>query len=282
MKTKRLFLFAGYHPKNIVDDALTYYVKSLSKFGDVVLCMDCDCPTSETNKLKKYTLHTIATRHGEYDFGSYKRAYLWAYENLKLTDYDFVYLVNDSVYGPMYPLERYFDAMENMGHDAFGLVTKNRTSHPHIQSWFIGTKPDIFLSNWFDSFMRNIKKLADKGQITSQYENGFSKLVLEHGYTWDCLYSVFNRGVYNKVKKLYKSGMPFMKKVAFTRNHGGLGRQVLYVLNHVDKNLSDAILSSAKQQYGEKQVKWLLTKNPIKTAFRNIRHVLCKVFIEGI
>ena len=72
MKTKRLFLFAAYHPKNIVDDALVYYVKSLSKFGDVVLCMDSDCPTSEMNKLKKYTLHTIATRHGEYDFGSYK------------------------------------------------------------------------------------------------------------------------------------------------------------------------------------------------------------------
>ena len=235
MKTKRLFLFAGYHPKNIVDDALVYYVKSLSKFGDVVLCMDSDCPDLETNKIKKYTLHTIVTRHGEYDFGSYKRAYLWAYENLKLTDYDFVYLVNDSVYGPMYPLGRYFDAMENMGHDAFGLVTKKHTSHPHIQSWFIGTKPDIFLSDWFDGFMRNIKKLADKGQITSQYENGFSKLVVEHGSTWDCLYHVFNRGVYNKVKKLYKSGMPFMKKVVFIRNHGGLGHQVLYVLNHVDK-----------------------------------------------
>ena len=73
-----------------------------------------------------------------------------------------------------------------------------------------------------------------------------------------------------------------MKKVVFIRNHGGLGHQVLYVLNHVDKNLSDAILSSAKQQYGEKQVNWLLTKNPIKIAYRNIRHMLCKVFIEGI
>ena len=73
-----------------------------------------------------------------------------------------------------------------------------------------------------------------------------------------------------------------MKKVAFTRNHGGLGRQVLYVLNHIDSELSDAILSSAKHQYGEQQVKWLLTANPIKIAYRNIKHALRKIFIEGI
>ncbi|MBR4891690.1 MAG: hypothetical protein IKZ34_00720 [Alphaproteobacteria bacterium] len=282
MKTKRLFLFAGYHPKNIIDDALVHYVKSLSKFGDIVLCMDSDCPDSEINKIKKHTLHSITARHGEYDFGSYKRAYLWACDNLKLSDYDFVYLVNDSVYGPLYPLDRYFDAMENMGHPAFGLVTKKYTTHPHIQSWFIGTKPEIFLSDWFDKFMRQIKKLANKGQITTLYENGFSELIVKHGFTWDCLYSVFNRGVYNKIQKLYMSGMPFMKKVAFTRNHGGLGRQVLYVLNQIDKKTADAILDSAKQQYGEQHVKWFLTKNTIKIAYRNIKHTLCKIFIEGI
>ena len=282
MKTKRLFLFAGYHPKNIIDDALVHYVKSLSKFGDIVLCMDSDCPDSEINKIKKHTLHSITARHGEYDFGSYKRAYLWACDNLKLSDYDFVYLVNDSVYGPLYPLDRYFDAMENMGHPAFGLVTKKYTTHPHIQSWFIGTKPEIFLSDWFDKFMRQIKKLANKGQITTLYENGFSELIVKHGFTWDCLYSVFNRGVYNKIQKLYMSGMPFMKKVAFTRNHGGLGRQVLYVLNQIDKKTADAILDSAKQQYGEQHVKWFLTKNTIKIAYINIKHTLCKIFIEGI
>ena len=130
--------------------------------------------------------------------------------------------------------------------------------------------------------MRKIKKLPDKGQITSQYENGFSRLVVEHGFTWDCLYSVFNRGVYNKIKMLYQSGMPFMKKVAFTRNHGALSRQILYVRKHLDSKLSDVILSSAKQQYGEQHIKWFLTKNPIKIAYRNIKHFFCKVFIEGI
>jgi len=145
--TKRLFLFAGYHPRGIIDDALVHYIKTLSAFGDVVLHMDYDCPASELSKIKKYTKHAAALRHGEYDFGSYKRAYLWSLENLKLSDYDFVYLLNDSVYGPFYEMGRYFHAMENMGHDAFGMVSKRHSIKPHIQSWFIGTKPCIFTSN---------------------------------------------------------------------------------------------------------------------------------------
>ena len=74
-KRKRLFLFAGYDKDGIVDESLLMYVSAVSKFGDVILCMDSDCPSKELKKLKNITLHTISTRHREYDFGSYKRAY---------------------------------------------------------------------------------------------------------------------------------------------------------------------------------------------------------------
>lgn len=275
---KRLFLFAGYNKQGIVDPALVYYLNALSKFGDIILFMDSDCPDSELAKVKKYTIHASAKRHGEYDFGSYKRGYIWAMENLKLSDYDFVYLVNDSVYGPLYPLDRYINAMENMGHDAFGIVKNPHRKHPHIQSWFIGTKPVIFLSKWFNDFMLSITQQPDKYEITKLYEDGFSNLVTEHNHTWDGLYSVPRRGVYNRIKHLYLIGMPFMKKVAFQRHHGGLSDQTIFVLEHVNKKLSDAILQSAIQQYGKKYIDWLLTTNPIKIAFRKAYHAVYKLF----
>lgn len=280
--TKRLFLFAGYNQNGVVDDALVYYVGALSKFGDIVLCMDSDCEKTELNKLKKFVLNASATRHGEYDFGSYKRAYIWAKQNLDLAEYDFIYLVNDSVYGPLYDMSRYFDAMENMGHDGFGIVKNPHYDHPHIQSWFVGLKPSVFSTDWFDEFMHAITKLKDKGAITKLYEQGLSKIILEHGLTWDCLYCVPGRGVYNKIKKLYKSGMPLMKKVAFTRNHGALGGQISYVLRHTNQTAAAAILSSANTLYGEKYIKKLLTHNPIKIAYRNIKHAIHKLFVEGI
>jgi lipopolysaccharide biosynthesis protein len=281
-RKKRLFLFAGYNKSCAVDDALAYYVKKLSKFGDIVLSMDCECSTSELKKIKPITKHAIATRHNEYDFGSYKRAYIWAKDNLDLSTYDYVYLVNDSVYGPLYPLERYFDAMENMGHDGFGIVKNPNPKHPHIQSWFIGLTPSIFTSDWFNGFMTSITKLPSKGAITREYEQGLSKQISENGFTWDCLYTVSGRGVYNRIKKLFVHGMPFMKKSAFNRNHGALGGQIKYILNHTAPDLKSVIIKSATDEYGVKYIKWLITKNPIKILLRNIRHALRKILVEGI
>lgn len=282
MKQKRLFLFAGYNAAGIVDDALVYYVKSLSKFGDVVLVMDSDCPDSELKKVQKFTAYVSAVRHGEYDFGSYKRAYIWATENLKLSDYDYVYMVNDSVYGPFYDLAPYFKAMENYDVDAFGMVSKPHQHKAHIQSWFIGLRPSVFLTDWYDQFMRSITKQQSKGTITRVYELGFTKLIESHNLTWRCMYSVYNRGVYNRIMRLYKIGMPFMKKVAFTRHYGAFGRQILYVMNRLSPELRQITLESARGQYGENRVNKLLTKNPIKTMFRHIRYGLYKLFIKGI
>lgn len=282
MTQKRLFLFAGYDKDGIIDDALVHYARAVSEFGDIVLCMDSDCKASELKKVQKYCVHTIGTRHGEYDFGSYKRAYIWATENLNLSNYNFVYLINDSVYGPLYDLAPYFSKMESGTFDAFGLVKKPHHDHPHIQSWFIGLRPSIFMTDWFDNFMRNITKLKSKGLITREYEHGLSRAITAHNLTWACLYTVKNRGIYNHVKKLYRAKMPFMKRAAFNRHHGALGQQILYVLQHIPASTRDAILSSARRTYGTPYVDWLLTKNPLRIIYRRIQHATRKLFIEGI
>ena len=56
----------------------------------------------------------------------------------------------------------------------------------------------------------------------------------------------------------------------------------MYVLNHTNPKLRKIILQNAKRVYGEKYIYWLLTKNPIKIAYRNIRRLFIKLFIEGI
>ena len=279
---KRLFLFAAYDKSGVIDSSLIYYIKTLSKFGDIVFFMDSDTNANELEKLKSYTIYADGIRHGEYDFGSYKRAYQWAKANIDTSKYDYIYLVNDSVYGPLYDMDRYFRAMEGSGHDAFGLVKNPHKEHPHIQSWFVGLTQDVFSSDWFDHFIQQVTKLANKGEITHLYEHGLSRKIVENGYTWDCLYSVPGRGIYNKVKRLYLSGVPFIKRVAFTRNHGALGGQIKYILNHISMDASDAIKNSAERLYGTGYIKWLLTKNPLKIIYRNIKHALHKIFIEGL
>lgn len=277
-KTKRLFLVAGYDKSGVADASLLYMVRALHEFGDVIVHMDNDPADDSIKKLAPYTLSARAARHGEYDFGSYKQAYLFARDHGILNNYDIVYMINDSVYGPLTDLGVALDKMERMHHGAFGLVCNPNKEHPHIQSWLIGMRRDVFLSAWFDEFITGVRRQSGKGIITALYEQGFTKLAASHGISWGCLYTVANRGVYNLVKKLYRDGMPFMKKVAFCRHNGALGRQIDYVLRHVNADVRTAILENARRTWGAEYIHWLLTKNPFKITMRATKYFLTKAY----
>ncbi len=276
MSIKRLFLVAAYDRMGHVDASLEYYVRELSQYGDVIVHMDNDCDDGSIKKLAPFTIAETAARHGEYDFGSYKRAYMYASFAGILSDYDFVYLANDSVYGPLADIGPILNEMESLDVDAFGPVCNPNPAHPHIQSWFIGMRATVFLAPWFKKFIQSVRKQTDKGSVTKLYEQGFTALVSKHGLAWGCIYTVENRGIYNQIKKLYRGGLPFMKKVAFSRHGGRLGRQILYVLNHIAPDARASILENARRTWGAEYIDWLLTNNPVKILMRGVKYALGK------
>jgi len=274
---KRLFLIAGYEAKGNINPAIVHQVRELSKHGDCVFVMDYDARESELAKLKTYCIYTLAIRHREYDFGSYKRGFTWAMENLDLSNYDFMYMLNDSVYGPLFDIESYLKEMESFGTEAFGMVKKTGGRFEHIQSWFIGMTKTVFLSQWFKQFILSVKQLKTKTDVTELYENGFTQQLNDKEIQWKCLYNIYNRGIYNRIKHLFKIRMPFMKKLAWTRHYGSLGRQILFVLNRLPPNLRRDILISARDTLGTQYVNWLLTKNPLKIFIRKIKYIISRL-----
>lgn len=88
---RRLFLFAGYDKTGKIGSSLLWYLKSLANHGDVIFVADSDINQGELEKLESLTLHNEAAAHGEYDFGSYKRAFGWAKENADLNKYEYIY-----------------------------------------------------------------------------------------------------------------------------------------------------------------------------------------------
>jgi lipopolysaccharide biosynthesis protein len=285
MLAKRLFLFAAYDPaaprRGVVDDSLLVYLRELSRLGDIVLYMDNDVDPAQMKKLAPYVLHAGASRHGEYDFGSYKRAYLWARGNLRLADYDWVYMVNDSVYAPTRPLRPTIVRLESAGRQATGMVCNPSKRHPHIQSWFIGMSPAVFNAKWFDEFIRDVRPQSQKGSVTNLYEHGFTRHLLAKNIPWVCEYTIKNRGVYNRIEYLFRRGFPFIKKSAFTRHNGALGRQILRVLNRAPRNVRSAVIQNAARVWGSDYVSHLLTNNPLKTTGRGIAYVLHKILTKG-
>ena len=276
-RNKRLFLFAAYDQNGIIDDALIYYVSTLSKFGDIIVCLDSDCQESETKKLKHYTIHTISGRHKEYDFGSYKRAFQYAKDKKILKNYETMYLVNDSVFGPLFDVKNTLLKLESLPSDAAGMVESKHKTHSFMESWFIRLNASVFLSSWFDDFISSVIKEANKYEITIKYEHGLSNLIKNNNLSWSCLYKIYGRETYNRPKTLFIMGCPFIKKASFIRHNGAAGAQIKYTLRHADKSAAAAVLKTANRVYGEKYMNWLLTSNPFKIMSRNIKYAITKL-----
>ncbi len=273
----RLFLFAGYDKDSIVDDAMVYYVSCLSEHGDVIICMDNDLKKSELNKLKPFTIYTLAQKHGEYDFGSYKRCFQYARDKNILKNYDVMYLVNDSVFGPLFDIKNILQDLESLKTDAAGIIVSKHKTHAFMESWFVRLNKKIFTSTWFDEFISNVQKEKNKTDITIKYEHGLTNLIKNHNCLWDGLYKCYGRFTYNNPKKLFKMGCPFIKKASFIRHNGSAGKQIKYVLKHADKNAMCTIMKTANRVYGEKHMKWLLTSNPLKIFLRNVKYAIQKM-----
>lgn len=232
---KRLTVFAHYDKDNIIDEYVIYYLEALKEIcNTIIFVSDCFLPENEQNKIKNIADYIIAEKHGEYDFGSYKRGFLLAKE-LSL-DYDELLFVNDSCYGPFYPFRTVFNKMNKKQCDFWGLtanyygIKKKKDNYVierayHIQSYFLLFKKTVFQSEIFNDFITKISKCADKNEIIFNYEIGLSKLLFDNGFKsatyvrpffnsknctidkWDEI--ILKRGFPLLKTEIIKKGLPF-------------------------------------------------------------------------
>ena len=272
---KRLFLFAAYDSQAKVSETDLYYLKALKPYGDIRFVADNDLDASQQAKLEGLVSFLRAERHGEYDFGSYKRAM----EGADLAAYDVVYLLNDSVVGPLTDLGYHLGRLERSGADAFGLAWHPSSRHSsHLQSWFIGLTPKVFRSEWFQVFMRSVHQVSDKNAVCELYETGLSTLLARQGISVYAPYTLKGKSVYNRPLKLFREGYPFIKKASFTRHGGNMGAQLYKVVEGMEPALRKALVADFDRLYGAGFMDHLLNRNPFRMLGRYLKHVRKKFF----
>lgn len=187
---KRLCVFAHWDKDNFADDYVLYYLNSLKDIcSTIVFVSDCE-RLSNIEEVSNIVDFTIIEKHNEYDFGSYKRGFLFAKENN--LEFDELLFVNDSCYGPFFPLKSIFDKMSKKKCDFWGITRNNfgikigntnlHTWSPHIQSYFLVFRPQVFNSPVFMNFINSITHQEDKAEIIYKYEIGLSKLLRMSGF----------------------------------------------------------------------------------------------------
>jgi lipopolysaccharide biosynthesis protein len=223
---KRLAIFAGYDKDKIIDDYVIYYLEKLKQVSDIIFVYDNRFPHSELKKVQKLTIHQICKKHGEYDFGSYKRGYLWAQKEGILKDYDSLIFCNDSVYGPfqdLQPIFNRFDLDENI--DFWGIfLSLSKTGNTHIQSYFTVFKRRVYLNKVFSSFISSIEKKENKKAIIKDFEVGLSKCLQKNEFCLGSLFAGHHNEPHGKqIFKLIEKGFPFIKRSIFDITSGAEG-----------------------------------------------------------
>ncbi len=191
MSEKKLAIFAHWDKDNLIEDYVVYYVKALKEMVEkLIFVSDCDIADEELKKLENFADIVIAHRHGEYDFGSYKKGYLYAFENNLLDDFDELILANDSCYAPIFPFSEMFNTMAQKNLDFWGVTTNSMDSKSkkpfeklHIQSYFLVFTKKVFLSDTFKIFINSIKP-CEKKLVIKNYEMKLTGLLANSGFKY--------------------------------------------------------------------------------------------------
>jgi lipopolysaccharide biosynthesis protein len=251
--TRRLFVFAGYDRDGIIDAHVVNYVSGLSAMGDVIFVTDNDAGASELDKIRTHALYAAAARHGEYDFGSYKRGFIRAADARILDNYDYVYFVNDSVFGPFFPLGGILERLESGRPDVSGMFRSAKDGKRFVQSWFWGVEKRVFMSDWFGGFIRGIAPQDSKQKVVAEYELGMNRLFEAHGCRVAAHIAHDKKHLTRHPLYFFRKGMPFLKKNAATRPHAHIS-EVRKILRRLPRAHSEMILGYLARTAGKRHV----------------------------
>ncbi|WP_322889296.1 MULTISPECIES: rhamnan synthesis F family protein [unclassified Yoonia] len=180
---RRVAVFASYTGDGILPPQVLPYLEGLQDLTEaIVVVCDNELQPGEVEKLSGLAAHVITGRHGEYDFGSYKRGVVWLEQAGLMTSADDLILCNDSCYGPIGSFEPMFAKMEAKALDFWGATDSDEFAY-HLQSYFVVLTRKVFSSADFQRFISGIEKQPNVQEVIMKYEIGMTQTLVKAGFS---------------------------------------------------------------------------------------------------
>ncbi|ODR21746.1 hypothetical protein BHQ23_11380 [Mycobacterium gordonae] len=178
---RALVFFAHFDPQGVVDPYVTYYLEQLHRIGATIIFVS-GSPTltpESVAPLRSLCAGIYTRRTLSLDFGSWHLAWrLLGQHGWSLDQFDRLVLANDSVYGPLFPIEEMWGSFR--GADMYGAIESEEFG-AHLQSfflaWDLNPRTRAFLSRFWDRF----QYIVDKNKLIRRYEIGLSKRARKAG-----------------------------------------------------------------------------------------------------
>lgn len=235
--TGRVAVFASFSADGIIHPYIVHYLRGLRQVCDkIIFCSDNYFSNDETCKISPYVDYFLCNRHGEYDFGSYKRGIQRARELGFLQNANELLLCNDSCYGPIGGFSNLFSSMNEKDCDFWGLTANTEFGY-HLQSYFLLFKRTVFTSDVFENFFGSVKAEDTVRDVVLNYEVRMTSIFASAGFRHECYINDNMAGVVDAKASdsnltrlpelLIKSGCPLIKVKAFQHfdaNRNGIER----------------------------------------------------------
>ena len=195
--SRRAVVFAHHDRDNLVDDYVVYYCRKLRAISDdLCFISTSNLPASELDRLNGLADEIKTRENRGFDFESYRLGLA----RLDYDDFDEIILCNDSVFGPLFPLENLFAGMASSDCDFWG-ITQSLAFAYHIQSYFLVFKKSAFKSRAMHNFWHGLPIAPTKEDIIQKYEVRLSQALIQGG---------LKPGVYIDSMMNLKSGYSFL------------------------------------------------------------------------
>lgn len=213
---RRVAILAHWDPDGVVDPYVLYYLDALKRIGYTTI-LASSCARLKPSAALAESADAVVLRHCTgYDYASLKGAQ----ECLPgVLDARELLMTNDSVIGPIHPLEPVHGAMDALDCDFWGLL-ESEDRVPHLQGYHLVFRRTALQHPAFRAFWANVDTNADKEHLIAVYELQLTLFLLHQGLrgatflSADCLPKTWVPGHnYPYWRQLLRySGYPFVKR----------------------------------------------------------------------
>lgn len=187
---KRLGIVVLFDKSGCIDRYIDYLLSSIKVlFYKLVIVINGSIEEKDLIKLKRYTQNLFIRENKGFDAGAYKDVLLKFISREEWFEYDEITLMNDTFYGPFYPLRDMWDAFDETEVDFWGI-----TRHPdgqaiphHIQAYFLTIRKRMLQSREFLIFWETMPELKDVADAIREFEVRFTTFFEERGFAWKTL-----------------------------------------------------------------------------------------------
>ena len=251
---ERLGIFVFYDNAGILDSYFAYLLSAFSPFcQEIIIAVNGEIEQDSLKRLKSYSNHVLIRANIGFDAGAYKDIFQTYFPLIQEKGFDEVILLNDTFYGPLYPLKEILECFDEKTADFWGITRHPEGIWPdgkrfpeHIQSYFFAVKKRMLYSEAFWKFWKDMRYPADIREAIDEFEIRFTTYFTEKGFTGKAVTDLkavnipLENGespyLYQSFQLIREMRVPFLKRNSLSLANEGYVN-TLAALRYVERNL---------------------------------------------